>query len=96
MLIDVPYKNGDTVSFKMTSGEEIIARLEEEGAGYFQLHKPMVLIAGAEGLGLAPFMFSVSPDAKFRLQSGAVGCVAKTEAEIAKQYTAQTTGIKLA
>jgi hypothetical protein len=95
MLIETPYKVGDTVSFKMSSGEEIVARLEEENDKSFTLKKPMVLIAQQQGLGLAPFMFSVSPDAKFVLQSNAVSCVAKTEAEIAKQYTSQTSGITL-
>ena len=49
MLIDVPYKTGDTVSFKMTSGEEIIGRLEEETDKFYQVHKPMVLIAQQQG-----------------------------------------------
>ena len=96
MLIETPYKNGDTVSFKLSSGEEIVARLEEENEKSYTLKKPMVLIAQQQGLGLAPFMFSVSPDGKFELQANAVSCVAKTEAEIAKQYTAQTSGIALA
>jgi hypothetical protein len=95
MLIETPYKVGDTVSFKMSSGEEIVARLEEENDKSFTLKKPMVLIAQQQGLGLAPFMFSVSPDAKFVLQANAVSCVAKTEAEISKQYTSQTSGITL-
>jgi len=95
MLIETPYKVGDTVSFKMSSGEEIVARLEEENDKSFTLKKPMVLIAQQQGLGLAPFMFSVSPDAKFVLQANAVSCVAKTEAEIAKQYTATTSNIKI-
>ena len=55
----------------------------------------MVLIAQPEGLGLAPFMFSVSPDAKFNITVTSVSCVAKTQDEIAKQYTAQTTGIQM-
>lgn len=93
MLIETPYKNGDTVSFKLSSGEEIVARLEEESGEYFSLKKPMVLIAQKEGLGLAPFMFSVNPDGKFMLRAGTVSCVAKTQEEISKQYTATTTGI---
>jgi hypothetical protein len=93
MLIETPYKNGDTVSFKLSSGEEIVARLEEESGEYFSLKKPMVLIAQKEGLGLAPFMFSVNPDGKFMLRTGTVSCVAKTQEEISKQYTATTTGI---
>ncbi len=95
MLIEAPYKVGDNVSFKLNSGEELIGRLDAEDAKGYTLHKPMVLIAQQQGLGLAPFMFGVSPEAKFVLQSHAVSCVAKTENEISKQYTSQTSGIAL-
>lgn len=95
MIIETPYKEGDTVSLKLSSGEEIVTRLEKEDAKYFTVRKPMVLIAQPEGLGLAPFMFSVSPDAKFNITVTSVSCVAKTQDEIAKQYTAQTTGIQM-
>ena len=95
MIIETPYKDGDTISLKLSSGEEIVARLEKEDAKTFTVKKPMVLIAQAEGLGLAPFMFSVSPDAKFVLQATSVACVAKTQEEIGKQYTSQTSGIAM-
>jgi hypothetical protein len=95
MLIETPYKVGDTVSFKLVSGEEIVARLEDENEKSYTLKKPMVLIAQQQGLGLAPFMFSVSPDGKFVLQANSVSCIAKTEEEIGKQYVAQTSGIAL-
>jgi hypothetical protein len=95
MLIETPYKVGDTVSFKLSSGEEILGRLDAEDAKGYTVHKPMVLIAQQQGLGLAPFMFSVSPDSKFVLQATSVSCVAKTESEIGKQYTSQTSGIQM-
>ena len=95
MLIETPYKVGDTVSLKLVSGEEIVARLEDENEKSYTLKKPMVLIAQQQGLGLAPFMFSVSPDGKFVLQANSVSCIAKTEEEIGKQYVAQTSGIAL-
>lgn len=95
MLIETPYKEGDTVSFKLSSGEELVARLEKEDEKSYTLKKPMVLIMQQQGLGLAPFMFSVSPDGKFVLQANSVSCVAKTEAEIAKQYMSQTSGIQM-
>jgi hypothetical protein len=95
MLIETPYKINDTVSLKLSSGEEIVARLEDEDLKSFTVRKPMVLIANEKGLGLAPFMFSVNPEAKFVLQTTSVSCVAKTETEIAKQYTAQTSGIQM-
>jgi len=93
MLIETPYKVGETVSLKLTSGEEVVARLEEETSEAYTLHKPMVLVAGQQGLGLAPFMFSVSQDAKFKVNARVVTCVLKTEKELASQYTQQTTGI---
>jgi hypothetical protein len=96
MIIETPYKTGDTVSLKLSSGEEIVARLEDETATQFILKKPMVLIMQQQGMGLAPFMFSVSPDAKFSILATTVTCVAKTEGEIAKQYTSTTSGIQLA
>jgi|TARA_B110000285_G_scaffold179027_1_gene201514 hypothetical protein len=95
MLIEIPYKNGDTVSLKLSSGEEIVARLVEENDTQFTLKKPMVLIMGAEGLGLAPYMFSVNPDNKFVLRANSVSCVSKTQDEISKQYIATTSGIAI-
>ena len=93
MLIETPYKVGDTVSFKLTSGEEIVARLEAEEPGVYTLKRPMTMVAQQSGLGLAPFMFSVAPEAKFIFNGDSVTCVGKTEGEIAKQYIATTTGI---
>ncbi len=95
MLIETSYKIGDTVSFKLTSGEELVARLDKEDESTYTIHKPMVLVAGEKGLGLAPFMFSVSQDGKFVLNLTAVACIAKTAKELADQYTTQTTGIQL-
>ena len=95
MLIETPYKNGDTVSLKLSSGEEIVGRLDDESTTKFTLKKPMVLIMGAEGLGLAPYMYSVSPDAKFQLLAATVSCIAKTETDIAKQYVSTTSSIQM-
>jgi hypothetical protein len=95
MLLEMPYKIGDNVSLKLSSGEEIIARLEAEDTKSFTVRKPMVLIVNEKGLGLAPFMFSVSPESKFVIQTTSVSCIAKTEGEISKQYASQTSGIVL-
>lgn len=95
MLIETPYKVGDTVSIKLSSGEEIIARLEEEKADNLQLHKPLMVAMTQQGLGLAPFMFTVSPDAKININTKNVLCIAKTMDEMSKQYISNTTGIAI-
>jgi len=93
MLIEVGYKEGDTVSMKLTSGEEIIARLEKEDGDTYTVSRPMMLAATQQGLGLAPFMFSASPDAKIKLNNKNVLCVVKSVDDMAKQYIQGTTGI---
>jgi len=95
MLIETPYKIGDTVSLKLSSGEEIVGRLDAEDETYYTLRKPMVLIMQQQGLGLAPYMYSVSPDAKFNVLASTVSCIAKTESDIAKQYTSSTSSIQM-
>ena len=95
MLIEAPYKNGDTVSIKLTSGEEVVARLEEQKADGFILHKPLMVTATQQGLGLAPFMFTIGPDAKVNIGSDKIVCINKTLEEMSKQYISSTTGIAL-
>lgn len=96
MLIETPYKEGETVSLKISSGEEVIARLEKETDNDIVLVKPMMLVVQQQGMGLAPFMFSITPDTKVTISKTNVFCIAKTAKEIADQYTTQTTGIQMA
>ena len=93
MLLETIYKKGDTISLKLTSGEEMVANLVEENDNELVLSKPMVIIAANQGLALSPFMFSASADAKVKLSHSNVLCVLKTVEDISKQYTQQTTGI---
>lgn len=93
MLIEAPYKNGDTISLKLTSGEEVVARLEEETNKGFKLNKPLMLTMTQQGIGLAPFMFTASPDTVITIASDKVICVVKTIDEMSKQYISSTTGI---
>lgn len=91
----MPYRAGDTVSIKLSSGEELIARLEEEKPDAVILHKPLMVVAGPQGLGLAPFMFTVSADARLSLALKNVICIHKTIDEMSKQYVSSTTGIQI-
>ena len=93
MLIDTPYKNGDIVSIKLNSGEEVIAKLEEETNTHYKLSKPLMVAATQQGLGLAPFMFTVDQEANIKLNVNSVSCIAKTEKEMASQYIHNTTGL---
>lgn len=96
MLLEAPYKVGDVVSFKLSSGEEVIARLEAETDNSYKVTKPLMLAATQQGLGLAPYMFSVSPETKVTMNKHSVISISKTVKEMSDQYIQGTTGIHLA
>jgi len=94
MLIQAPYQVGDVVSVKLSSGEETVCRLEEIKDNAIVVKKPLMLVAGDSGAGLAPFMFTVDPDAKFEFKLNNIICIVKTVKDAADMYIKATTGIQ--
>jgi hypothetical protein len=96
MLIDKGVSVGEVITLKLTSGEEIVAKLVEETATYYKLSKPMVIGMGQQGPGLMPYLFTVHPDKEIKLLRGTVTLAEATDANFAKQFLESTSGIKLA
>lgn len=95
MIIETPYKAGDTITIKTTAGEEIVTRFLEEDDKTVTVQKPMAIMATGQGIGLGPFSFTINPDAKLKINKSAVLVVHKTDAEMAKQYVSSTSGIQM-
>ena len=96
MLVDKGVTVGEVITLKLTSGEEIVAKLAEETASYYKLSKPMVIGHGPKGPGLMPYLFTVSPDKDIKLQKATVTVVEATDKGFADQFVQSTTGIALA
>jgi hypothetical protein len=96
MLIDKGVSAGEIVSLKLTSGEELVAKLIEETSFGYKLSKPMVLSMGPQGIGMVPMMFTVDPDKEVLVKSDAVMVITVSDRRFADQYIQGTTGIKLA
>ena len=96
MLIDKGAAIGEVVTFKLTSGEELIGKLVEETDAHYKLSRTMVIAMGQQGPGLMPYLFTVSPDRDIKLAKGTVTVVAATDKMFADQFIQTTTGIKLA
>jgi hypothetical protein len=94
MLLQKSAKQGDTVSIKLSSGEEMVARLESDSDNHIVVHKPLMLVAQGAGMGLAPYMFTTK-DEKYTLNRDNIICIASTEKEMADKYVESTTGLKL-
>lgn len=96
MLISKGVAEGEVITLKLTSGEEIVAKLVEEGALYYKLKNPQVIGMGPKGPGLMPYLFTVSPDTEIKLQKSTVTVAEATDKQFAKQFIESTTGIALA
>lgn len=95
MLINKGVAVGEVITLKLTSGEEIVAKLAEETDTYYKLSKPMVIGMGQQGPGLMPYLFTVHPDKEVRLQKSTVTVAEGTDETFAKQFLESTSGIKL-
>ena len=95
MLIDKGVSVGEVITLKLTSGEEIVAKLSEETSTYYKLSKPMVIGMGQKGPGLMPYLFTVNPDKDVKLSKITVTVAESTDQDFAKQFLESTSGIKL-
>lgn len=95
MIFETPYKQNDTVTIKTASGDEIVARFIEENDKTITIQKPLALMVTGQGIGLGPFAFTVSPDAKIKLHKTAILFIHKTEEDMAKQYVNSTSSLKM-
>ena len=96
MLISKGFAEGEVVTLKLTSGEEIVAKLVEDGPLHYKLKNPQVIGMGPKRPGLMPYLFTVSPDKEIKLQKSTVTVAEPTDEQFAKQFIESTTGIALA
>ena len=95
MLISKGVTEGEVVTLKLTSGEEIVAKLIEDGALYYKLKNPQVIGMGPKGPGLMPYLFTVSTDREIKLAKVTVTVAEPTDKQFADQFIESTTGIAL-
>ena len=96
MLIDKGVTEGEVITLKLTSGEEIVAKLVEDSAAYYKLKNPQVIGMGPKGPGLMPYLFTVNPDKEIKLLKTTVTVAEATDKSFADQFIQSTTGIALA
>jgi len=96
MLFDKPVKSGETVTVKLSTGEELIARFEEHlDNGDLVIGKAVVLAPGAQGIGMVPWIMSAEPNS-ITINKENILTYATTQKEIADKYIEMTSSIKLA
>ena len=86
---------GKVYTFKLNSGEEMIAKVVDAGDGYALLQDPVSVAPGPQGMGLVPSMFTADPEKNPRLNMNCVAISALTDENVRMKYIEATTGIKV-
>ena len=98
MLLDIK-KDGDVVTLKMSSGEELIGCYINDDTNSYTIDRPVTLSVGPKGgPALTPYLMTVNPvnTRNLKINKALVVCVANTDRELADQYTSALSGIQLA
>ena len=94
LLEKTRFDEGDVVTIKLISGEEVIGKFVSNDDQALTLEKPLMLAMSQKGIGMAPVLMTVNPDTKLKFNKQAIMITAHSDDEIAKQYIYQTTGIQ--
>jgi hypothetical protein len=86
-------KVGETYTFKLTSGEEVVGKVTAIEDHLVSLQDPVSVAPGPQGLGLMQSMFTADPKDSARLNINNVTIFALTDASVKAKYIEATTGI---
>jgi len=84
-----------TYTFKLNSGEELIAKVVSTNVDYITVTNPVSIAPGQQGMQMIPSMFTADIEQEIRINRTSVSLYAFTEESIADKYLEATTGIKL-
>ena len=86
-------KIDEVYTFKLTSGEEVVARVKAIDGNDIIIHDPVSVAPGPQGLGLMQSMFTADPKAETRLNNSNVTIYVLTDSALKAKYIEATTGI---
>ena len=89
-----PYDAGDIVSFKLVNGEELVARIVNDGGLAWDLERPTTVAPTAKGIMLIASLMTSDPDFNLSLSKNHVVFHANTTKEVKDYYIQTTTGIQ--
>ena len=82
-------------TFKLNSGEELIAKVIQAGSEFIQIEEPVSIAPSQQGLQMIPSIFTANPKGEFKLNTNNIALYAETDDSIKMKYLEATTGIKV-
>jgi len=94
-MTQLALEHNQVYTFKMNSGDEMIAKVKHSGSDWIVLEEPVSIAPGPQGMGLVPSLFTADPKEEIRLNNNSVSLVSKTDDSVKMKYLEATTGIKV-
>lgn len=94
MLVSKTYDKDAIVSFKLSNGDEIVAKVVDETATTFQLNKPCTVVPSSQGLGLIQSLFTGQFNKDITVEKSHVLMHSETVKDVTNHYIQTTTGIQ--
>ena len=82
-------------TFKLNSGEELIAKVIQAGSEFIQIEEPVSIAPSQQGKQMIPSIFTANPKGDFKLNTTSIAMYAETDDNIKDKYLEATTGIKV-
>jgi hypothetical protein len=80
-------------TFKLNTGEELVARLVESHSDHMIIEHPILTVLSPQGLQMMPGLFSANMDKKLRLNNSSWAMIAETRDDVRDSWIQATTGI---
>jgi hypothetical protein len=91
--MQIALEHNQVYTFKMNSGEEMVAKVKQSGGDWIILEEPVSIAPGPKGMGLVPSMFTADPKEEIQLNTNSVSLISKTDDSVKMKYIEATTGI---
>ena len=91
--MQIVLKVDEVYTFKLNSGEEMVAKVKFAGGDWIVIHDPVSVAPGPQGIGLMPTLFTANPQSETRLNTNSIAVVAETDDSVKTKYIQATTGI---
>ena len=82
-------------TFKLNSGEELIAKVIQSGGEFIIIEEPVSIAPTQQGMQMIPSVFTADPKGEFKLNTSCIAIYAETDDSIKMKYLEATTGIKV-
>ena len=82
--MQINLKPDEVYTFKMNSGEEVVAKVKQAGGDWILVHDPVSVAPGPQGMGLMPSLFTANPESETRLNTNSIAIVAETDDKIGR------------